>query len=204
MADFSCTMNEVISMLGPMIDMEPRLNKHLRQQPRLAEGAYIAKGAVVIGDVIMGQQSSIWYNAVARGDINQIRIGAYSNVQDNAVLHVADDFACEIGDWVTIGHTAIIHACKIGNETLVGMGATILDGAEIGEQCIIGANALVTGGSKIPAGSMVVGSPAKVKRALSTEERGQLKLWAEKYVSNSAYCLKHRIGIGEPFSTLQE
>ncbi len=190
-------------MLGPMIDLEATLNQHLRQQPQLAEDVYIAKGAVVIGDVTMGQQSSIWYNAIARGDINQIRIGAFSNVQDNAVLHVADDFACEIGDWVTIGHTAIVHACKIGDETLVGMGATILDGAEIGEQCIIGANALVTGGSKIPAGSMVVGSPAKVKRALSDAERDQLKHWAEKYVSNSAYCLKHNIGVGEALSTRQ-
>lgn len=185
-----------------MIDLDPVLEKHLRQQPVLDEGAYIAKGAIVIGNVHMGRQASLWYNAVARGDINQITIGDYSNVQDNAVLHVADDFGCHLGDWVTIGHTAIIHACRIGNESLIGMGATVLDGAEIGEQCVVGANALVTGGTKIPPGSMVVGSPAKVKRALSDEERAKLKIWAEKYVVNAAYCLKHGIGIGEPIPTL--
>ena len=190
-------------MLLTMVDIEGSLNKHLRKQPTLGQGAYIAKGAVVIGDVHMGRESSIWYNAVARGDINQITIGDYSNVQDNAVLHVADDFGCHIGDWVTVGHTAIIHACTIGNESLIGMGATVLDGAVIGEQCIIGANALVTGGSKIPSGSMVVGSPAKVKRALSDEERANLRAWAQKYVVNAAYCLKHGIGQGAPISTEQ-
>lgn len=184
-----------------MVDIEASLNRHLRQQPKLGPDAYIAKGAIVIGDVHMGRQSSIWYNAVARGDINQITIGDYSNVQDNAVLHVADDFGCHIGDWVTIGHTAIIHACTIGNESLIGMGATVLDGSVIGEQCIIGANALVVGGSNFPPGSMVVGSPAKVKRALSDKERSNLRAWAEKYVSNAAYCLKHGIGQSGPIST---
>ena len=188
-------------MLDLMADIQAQFDRHLRQEPSLASGVYIAQGAVVIGDVQMGQHSSIWYNAVARGDINRITIGAYSNVQDNAVVHVADDYACEIGDWVTVGHTAIIHACKIGNETLIGMGATVLDGAVIGNQCIIGANALVTGGTEIPDGSMVVGSPAKVKRALSTEERSQLKWWAEKYVANSKYCLEHNIGQGKPIPT---
>lgn len=201
MAVFYCTDADVISILFVMADIQAQFNRHLRKQPSIAEGVYIAQGAIVIGDVQMGKHSSIWYNAIARGDINRISIGAYSNVQDNAVLHVADDYACEIGDWVTVGHTAIIHACKIGNETLVGMGATVLDGAVIGEQCIIGANALVTGGTQIPPGSMVVGSPAKVKRALSDEERAQLKHWAEKYVANSAYCLEHKIGLGRTIPT---
>ena len=188
-------------MLLFMVDIEACLNQHLQKQPRLGNGAYIAQGAVVIGDVEMGQESSIWYNAVARGDINQITIGDFSNVQDNAVLHVADDFGCHIGDWVTVGHTAIIHACQIGDECLIGMGATVLDGAVIGEQCIIGANALVTGGTKIPPGSMVVGSPAKVKRALSDEERSSLREWAQKYVVNAAYCLRHGIGCSAPIPT---
>ncbi len=181
-----------------MVDIEAHLNHHLRCQPQLAEGVYIAQGAVVIGDVVMGKQSSIWYNAVARGDIERIEVGAYSNIQDNAVLHVADDFACRIGDWVTVGHSAIIHACTIGNECLIGMGATVLDGAVVGEQSIVGANALVTGGTEIPPGSLVVGSPARVKRPLSEAERADLKVWAQKYVVNAEYCLKNGIGTSKP------
>jgi gamma-carbonic anhydrase len=188
----------VRSHAADMLDVAPQLDQYLTQQPTLGEGVYIAKTAVVIGDVRMGKQSSIWYNAVARGDINQIVIGEYSNVQDNAVLHVADDYPCIIGDWVTVGHSAIIHACTIGNDCLIGMGATVLDGAVIGEQSIVGANALVTGGTEIPPGSMVVGSPAKVKRTLSDEERAKLRLWAEKYVTNAAYCVANQIGMGAP------
>ncbi|MCS1410729.1 MAG: Acyl-[acyl-carrier-protein]--UDP-N-acetylglucosamine O-acyltransferase [Verrucomicrobia subdivision 3 bacterium] len=184
-----------------MADIKALLEKHLRKQPILGEGVYLAKGAVVIGDINMGRESSIWYNAVARGDINSIKIGEYSNIQDNSLIHVADECPCIIGDWVTIGHTAIIHACTIGNECLIGMGATILDGAEIGDQSIIGANALVTGDTKIPPGSMVVGSPAKVKRALTDEERRGLREWAEKYVINAAYCLNNEIGVHQPVPT---
>ena len=184
-----------------MVDIEALLERHLRRQPTLASSAYIARGAVVIGDVHMGEDSSIWYNAVARGDINQITIGACSNVQDNAVVHVADDYPCHIGDWVTVGHTAIIHACTIEDECLIGMGATVLDGAEIGAQSVIGANALVTGGTKIPPGSLVLGSPAKVKRPLSEAERADLRIWAEKYVTNARYCLNHQIGEQDPIAT---
>jgi gamma-carbonic anhydrase len=138
----------------------------------------------------------VWYGAVLRGDINRIVVGHHSNVQDNAVLHLADEFPCLVGNYVTIGHGAIIHACCVGDEVLVGMGAVILDGAIIGPQTIIGAKALVTQGAKIPAGSLVLGAPAKVARALSREERSGLKDWAAKYVDNAAYCLKHRIGCG--------
>jgi carbonic anhydrase/acetyltransferase-like protein (isoleucine patch superfamily) len=114
------------------------------------------------------------------------------------VLHLADEFPCIVGNWVTVGHSAIVHACKVGDECLIGMGATILDGAEIGEQSIIGANALVTQFAQIPPGSLVVGSPAIVKRALSPEERAGLKMWAQKYVENSAYCLANNINVGAP------
>lgn len=175
-----------------------QLDTFLRKQPRLGKGVYIAKSAVVLGDVTMGENSSVWYNATVRGDINRIEIGHHSNVQDNAVLHLADDYPCIIGNWVTIGHSAIVHACTIGDECLIGMGATVLDGAVIGEQSIIGANALVTQGTVIPPGSMVIGSPAKVKRPLTAEERAGLKYWAEKYVVNSAYCLQHNINVGGP------
>ncbi|MST01355.1 MAG: gamma carbonic anhydrase family protein [Pedosphaera sp.] len=159
---------------------------------------YLAKTAVVLGDVTLGEYSSVWYGAVLRGDINRIVVGHHTNIQDNAVLHLADDFPCIVGNWVTIGHSAIVHACTVGDECLVGMGAVILDGAEIGAQSIVGAKALVTQGMKVPPGSMVLGAPAKVVRALSAEERAGLRHWAQKYVDNGAYCLKHGIQIGAP------
>jgi carbonic anhydrase/acetyltransferase-like protein (isoleucine patch superfamily) len=151
-----------------------------------------------VGDVTIGDHSSVWYNAVLRGDINFIRIGHHSNIQDNSVVHLADDYPAIIGNYVTVGHSAIIHACVVGDESLIGMGATILDGAEIGEQCLIGAHSLVTPGTVIPAGSLVLGSPAVVKRALSPRERANLKGWADKYVANGAYCRKHGINVGRP------
>jgi len=184
-----------------MAELDPQLDKFLRRQPKLGKNVYIAKTATVIGDVTLGAQSSVWYGAVLRGDINRIVVGHHSNVQDNAVLHLADDFACVLGNWVTVGHGAIVHACKVGDEVLVGMGAVILDGAVIGKQSIIGAKALVTQGTKIPPGSLVLGAPAKVVRKLTPEERAGLKWWAQKYVDNGAYCLKHGISLGGPIPT---
>lgn len=178
--------------------LEKQLDTYLRKSPKLGKNVYIARGAVVVGDVTLGAHSSVWYNAVLRGDINRIIVGHHTNVQDGAVLHLADDFPCKLGNWVTVGHSAIVHACTIGDETLVGMGAVVLDGAVVGKQCLIGARALVTQGMKIPAGSLVLGAPAKVVRTLSKEERGNLKWWAEKYVANGAYCLKHTINVGGP------
>jgi gamma-carbonic anhydrase len=181
-----------------MGELDQQLDHFLRKQPALGAGVYLARTAVVVGDVTLGDHSSVWYNAVLRGDINRIVVGHHSNIQDNSVLHLADDFPCIVGNWVTIGHSAIVHACTVGDETLVGMGAVILDGAVIGEQSLIGAKALVTQGTKIPPGSLVLGSPAKVVRALSPEERAKLKWWAQKYVDNGAYCLKHGINVGAP------
>jgi carbonic anhydrase/acetyltransferase-like protein (isoleucine patch superfamily) len=149
----------------------------------------------------LGDFSSVWYHAVLRGDINRILVGHHSNVQDNAVLHLADEWPCLIGNYVTVGHSAIVHACTVGDECLIGMGATVLDGAVIGEQSIVGANALVTQFMKIPAGSLVLGCPAQVVRSLGPEERRNLKAWAEKYVANAAYCLQHRINVGSPLPT---
>ena len=146
----------------------------------------------------LGDHVSVWYNAVLRGDINRIVVGHHSNVQDNAVLHLADDFPCLIGNWVTIGHSAVVHACTVEDECLIGIGATVLDGAVIGTQSLVGAGAVVTPGTVIPPGSLVLGAPAKVKRALTPEERSGLKHWAEKYVVNGAYCLKHGLNIGKP------
>ena len=152
-----------------------QLDTFLRQTPKLGRGVYIARGAVVVGAVTLGAEASVWYHAVLRGDINRIVVGHHSNIQDNAVLHLADDYPC-----------------------LVGMGAVVLDGAVVGRQCLIGARALVTQGMKIPAGSLVLGAPAKVVRKLSPAERGRLKWWAGKYTGNAAYCLAHKINVGGP------
>ena len=184
-----------------MGDSDSQFEEFLRRQPTLGEGVYLARTAVVVGDVRIGDYSSVWYHAVLRGDINYIKVGAYSNIQDGTVIHLADEYPCEIGDWVTVGHSAVVHACKVGDECLIGMNSTILDGAEIGAQSIVGANALVTQGTRIPEGSLVLGSPAKAVRSLSAKEREGLRSWAQKYVDNAAYCLKHNLNVGAPLST---
>src|SRR5262245_10163104 len=175
-----------------------QLETFLQKKPTIGPHVYLAQGSVAVVDVTIGDYSSVWHNAVLRGDINRIVVGHHTNIQDNAVLHLADDYPCLVGNYVTIGHSAIVHACTVGDECLIGMGAVILDGAEIGEQSLIGARALVTQKTQIPAGSLVMGSPAKVIRALSEEERAGLRIWADKYVANAAYCLEHSINVGKP------
>lgn len=179
-----------------------QLETYLRRNPTVGSDVYIARTAVVIGDVTLKDHSSVWYGAVLRGDINRIEVGHHSNVQDNAVLHLADEHPCIIGNWVTIGHSANVHACRVSDECLIGIGATLLDGVVVGEQSIVAANALVPPGMQIPPGSMVMGTPAKIVRALKPEERAGLKHWAEKYVVNGAYCLRHGIEVGRPISTV--
>jgi carbonic anhydrase/acetyltransferase-like protein (isoleucine patch superfamily) len=154
-------------------------------RPEIHPGAFVAASADVIGRVTLHEESSVWYHATLRGDIHEIVIGPRSNIQDNAVVHLADDYGCYVGELVTVGHSAVIHACTIKDEVLVGMGAIVLDGAVIGERSIIGAGALVTGGTVIPPGSLVLGSPAKVVRTLSLDEQQGVKHWAEKYVVQS-------------------
>lgn len=154
-------------------------------RPQIDSSAFVAGSADVIGRVTLHEESSVWYHATLRGDINEIVIGPRSNIQDNAVVHLADDYGCYVGELVTVGHSAVIHACTIKDEVLIGMGAIVLDGAVIGERSIVGAGALVTGGTKIPPGSLVLGSPAKVVRTLSPEEQQGVKYWAEKYVVQS-------------------
>jgi len=153
--------------------------------PEIHSSAFIAGSADLIGRVKIGENASIWYNTTLRGDINEIVIGPKSNIQDNAVVHLADDYGAYIGELVTVGHSAIIHACTIKDEVLIGMGACILDGAVIGERSIIGAHALVTGGMEIPPGSLVFGSPAKVVKPLDKQQQADIKKWAEKYVKVS-------------------
>ncbi len=166
--------------------VEERLSKHLSKNPQIDPTAYVARGAILVGDVRIGPRASVWHNCVLRGDINSIEIGEGSNVQDGTMVHLADDYGVKVGKFVTIGHAAMIHACTIGDECLIGMQATILDGAEIGEQSIVGAHSLVTNGTKIPPGSLVMGVPAKVVRPLTPAERAKGRYLAEKYVTVSS------------------
>jgi len=150
--------------------------------PELAKGAWVAPSATVAGQVRLGEDVSIWHGAVLRGDINTIVIGARSNIQDNAVVHLADNYGVVLGEDVVVGHGAILHACKIGNNVLVGMGSIVMDGAEVGDDCVIAAGALVPPGKKIPAGSLVVGAPGKVARETTEAERTSNRNMALKYI----------------------
>ena len=150
--------------------------------PEVASTAFVAQSADLIGRVKVGEYSSIWYNTTLRADINDISIGSHTSIQDNTCIHLADDFGCHVGDYCTIGHSVILHACTIEDEVLIGMGATILDGAVIGKGSVVGAQALVTKGTIIPPYSLVLGAPAKVVKTLPEEAWGNNKPWAEKYV----------------------
>lgn len=146
---------------------------------------WIAPNAVLVGDVSVGAEAGIWFGVVARGDIEPITIGARSNVQENCVLHTDTSYPLVIGDNVTIGHAAIIHGCTIGDNSLIGMGATVLNGARIGKNCLIGANALITENKVIPDNSMVLGAPGKVVREIDAEGVRALAASAERYVRNA-------------------
>lgn len=154
---------------------------------RIHESAYIADGAVVMGNVSVGEESSIWFHSTIRADRNAIVIGSRSNIQDNAVVHVDEDFPVHIGDHVTIGHSAVVHGCCIGDNTLVGMGAIILNGARIGKNCVIGAGALVTQNMLIPDNSLVIGCPGKVVRQVTEEECQANQHNAAEYVEVSRH-----------------
>ena len=148
----------------------------MEQKQQIASTARVARGAVLVGEVTLGEESSVWYNAVVRADNAPIVIGARSNIQDCCVLHVDEGHPIQIGDGVTVGHGAILHGCTIGDNSLIGMGAVVLNGAQIGKNCIIGASALVTQGMQVPDGSMLLGVPAKVRRPLTEEEITALKI----------------------------
>lgn len=162
--------------------LQERLGRHLGKVPDTARAIWVAPNATVVGDVTLESQSSVFYGAVLRGDIARIVVGEGSNIQDNAVVHLADDLDAIIGRWCTIGHSAIVHACTIEDECLIGMGATVLDGAVIGARSIVGAGAVVKQRMVVPAGSMVLGTPARIMRSLTPEEMAGLRPWAEKYV----------------------
>ena len=151
--------------------------------PAIGAGVFVAETAAIIGDVEIGEQSSVWYGTVVRGDDMPIRVGARTSLQDNTVIHVtAGRYGTTIGSDCTIGHNAIIHACIVEDHCLIGMGSIILDGAKIGRGSLVGAGALVTPGTDIPPGSLVVGSPAKVKRPVNEKEREQILYGAAHYV----------------------
>jgi carbonic anhydrase/acetyltransferase-like protein (isoleucine patch superfamily) len=164
------------------MDIMQQLARYLAKTPDTKDALFVAANATVLGDVTLGPRSSVWYGCVLRGDINSIVIGEGTNIQDLTMVHLADDYGVKIGRHCTIGHRAIIHACEIGDECLIGMGATILDGAKIGDRCIVGANSLVTQRFAAPAGSMIFGSPARVVRALTDAEQRGIRGWAEKYI----------------------
>lgn len=140
------------------------------KKTNIHEDTFMAETADVMGDITIDKGSSLWYGAVARGDMNYITIGEYTNVQDNATLHVDTNSPLEIGDYTTIGHNAVVHGCKVGSNCLIGMGAIILNDAVIGDNCIIGAGAVVTERTIIPPNSLVIGTPGKVRRKVSEEE----------------------------------
>lgn len=150
-------------------------------KPSIHESALLTDGVNIIGDVVIGEQSSIWFNSVLRGDIYPIRIGKYTNIQDNSTVHVGYDCPTVVGDYVTVGHNVILHGTTVGNNCLIGMGAILLNYSEIGENCIIGAGTLITERKKIPPNSLVLGSPGKVVRELTSEEIAEIRLSAIKY-----------------------
>ena len=162
------------------------LHPFINRTPDIHPTAYVAPSADVIGDVVLGESCSVWFNTTIRGDVHRIRIGARTNVQDNAVIHVTHGTApTTIGEEVTIAHGAIVHGCTIHDRVLIGMGAVVMDHATIGTGSLVGARALVTGGTEIPPRSLVLGSPARVVRELTDEEVADVASFAANYVRYS-------------------
>ena len=170
------------------------LRRFQNKCPTIAPDVFLADGAVLIGDARLADGASVWFNAVLRADSESITIGRSTNVQDNAVLHVDPGLPCVVGDHVTIGHGAIVHACVVEDNVLIGMHATVLSGAVVGRDSIVGANALVTENARIPPGSLVLGVPGRVIRALTKEEIAGIRRSAEGYVRRAQ---QYRDGAGD-------
>ncbi len=160
------------------------------QQPQVGHDVFVADCARVIGDARLQDQSSVWFGAIIRADNDTITVGPQTNIQDGAVLHTDPGIKLTLGRGVTVGHQAMLHGCDVGDYSLIGIQAVVLNGARIGKYCIIGANALVPEGMEIPDGSLVVGSPAKIKRILSDEQRKMLEVSAEHYAANGKRYLR--------------
>ena len=170
------------------MNTKDRLKKFLSKKPSYPDSAYIAESAILVGDVTLGEFSSVWYNCILRADINFIKIGEFSNIQDSVVGHLSNDFPLIVGDFVTIGHGAVIHACEIEDECLIGMNATVLDGAAIGKNSIIAAGAVVLQHTKIEPGSIYAGVPAKKVKDVNQElQEGEINRIANNYVKYSSW-----------------
>ncbi len=146
---------------------------------------FVAPSADIIGDVILHPEASIWFGAVLRGDIETITIGRGSNIQDGTVCHTDPQNPCTVGEYVTVGHMAMLHGCSIGDGSLIGIGATLMNGSKVGKNCIVGAHALITAGKSFPDNSVIMGAPAKVVRELSAADRDALRANAERYVTRA-------------------
>jgi len=153
--------------------------------PRMAASAWVADNAQVVGDVVLAEDSSVWFGATLRGDTETITVGRGSNVQDGSVLHADVGFPLSIGENVTVGHQVMLHGCTVGDESLIGIGAIVLNGAKIGRHCLVGAGSLVTEGKEFPDGSMIMGSPAKLVRPLTPEQIEGLRRSARHYTANA-------------------
>ena len=167
------------------------LIRYKGKQPQVGERVLLAEGACLVGDVSIGDDSSVFYNAVLRGDLAEIKIGKRTNIQDNVCIHVSTGVGVSIGDEVTIGHGAVLHGCTIEDNVLVGMGAIIMDGALVMKNCIIGAGALVTAGKNFPEGSLVMGAPAQIIRTLTADEIKNVKTGVEHYLDAKDELLKN-------------
>lgn len=155
--------------------------------PRIAASAYIDVSAQIVGDVVIGERSSVWLNVSARGDVNYIRVGNETSIQDNTVLHVDRlQFPCLIGNRVTVGHAAVLHGCEVGDRVLIGIGAIVLNGAKVGSGAIVAAGSLVPEGMEVPANSLVMGTPAKIRREVTVEEQERFSKNCDSYVNLTA------------------
>jgi carbonic anhydrase/acetyltransferase-like protein (isoleucine patch superfamily) len=152
------------------------------RRPRVAGSAWVAPNATVVGDVLLAEEVGVWYSATIRGDVERIEVGARSNVQDGSVLHADPGFPVNVGMGVTIGHNATVHGCTIGDDVLIGMGATVLNGATIGAGSLVAAGTVVLAGTEIPPGTLVAGLPGKVRRELTDEELASIRVNAQVYV----------------------
>ncbi len=155
--------------------------------PRIPVSAFVAPSADIIGAVELGENASVWFQAVLRGDIERVRIGAYSNIQDGSVLHTVEGAPVEVGEWVTVGHRAILHGCTVESHCLIGMGAIVLNGAQVGHRSIVAAGALVLENAVVPPGSLYAGVPARLRRELTEDDRAFIDRHAANY-------LRHREG----------
>jgi carbonic anhydrase/acetyltransferase-like protein (isoleucine patch superfamily) len=173
-----------------VFDVRAVIRAYEGRLPRVHPSVWLAPGSTVVGDVEIGEDSSVWYGVVIRGDVHRIRIGCRTNVQDQSVLHVtAGRFACEVGDEVTIGHRAVVHGCRVGDGALIGIGAIVLDGAQVGEGALVGAGAVVTPDALVPPRTLVLGTPAKPTRDLTDEE---MRLQHERTLAYVETAKNHR------------